>query len=38
MADWGSFIIDRLADRWGVEAGARPAIWAEIERPRHAPA
>jgi hypothetical protein len=33
LADWGSFILDRLADRWGVQRGARPAIWAEIERP-----
>ena len=33
LADWGSFILDRLADRWGVQGGTRPAIWAEIERP-----
>jgi hypothetical protein len=33
LADWGSYILDRLADRWGVQWGARPAIWAEIERP-----
>jgi hypothetical protein len=33
LADWGSFILDRLADRWGVRGGARAAIWAEIERP-----
>ena len=30
FADWGRFIIDRLADRWGVGA-ARRSIWAEIE-------
>jgi hypothetical protein len=33
FADWGRFIIDRLADRWGVGDGARPNIWAEIEVP-----
>lgn len=32
LADWGSFILDRLADRWGVRAGAPATIWAEIER------
>lgn len=30
VADWGRFIIDRLADRWGISGGARPDIWAEI--------
>ena len=33
FADWGRFIIERLADRWGVGDGARPNIWAEIEVP-----
>ncbi len=37
FADWGRFIIDRLADRWGVGDGARPNIWAEIEVPASAP-
>ena len=32
LADWGTFILDRLADRWGVRGVTRPAIWAEIER------
>ena len=31
LADWGRFILDSLADRWGVENGAWPSIWAEIE-------
>ena len=31
FADWGLFMLDRLADRWGVSNGARPNIWAEIE-------
>jgi hypothetical protein len=33
LADWGSFILDRLADRWGVSARPQRAIWAEIKRP-----
>jgi hypothetical protein len=32
LADWGRFILDRLADRWGVGGDARRALWAEIER------
>ena len=30
IADWGAFLIDRLADRWGLNGGYRGAIWAEI--------
>jgi hypothetical protein len=30
LADWGQFIVDRLADRWGMGGGARRDIWAEI--------
>jgi hypothetical protein len=33
IADWGSFILDRLADRWGVNGRPQQAIWAEIRRP-----
>jgi hypothetical protein len=33
VADWGPFLIDRLADRWGIAGGARRNIWAEIEIP-----
>lgn len=33
LADWGRFILDRLADRWGVDDDAQRALWAEIERP-----
>jgi hypothetical protein len=33
LADWGPFILDRLADRWGVHGRPRQAIWAEIRRP-----
>jgi hypothetical protein len=31
FGDWGRFIIDRLADRWGVGEVPRRSIWAEIE-------
>jgi hypothetical protein len=31
LADWGRFILDREADRWGVGGGEHPTIWAEIE-------
>ena len=27
---WGLFIVDSLADRWGVEAGERTVVWFEI--------
>jgi hypothetical protein len=33
LADWGAFLIDRLADRWGLNGGYRRAIWAEIAIP-----
>jgi hypothetical protein len=33
LADWGRFILDRLADRWGVGDDAERELWAEIERP-----
>ena len=33
LADWGRFILDRLADRWGVGGDAQRELWAEIERP-----
>jgi hypothetical protein len=31
LADWGEFLLDRLADRWGVRGGPRRAIWAQVE-------
>lgn len=31
LAEWGQFLLDRLADRWGVRGGPRRGIWAEIE-------
>lgn len=33
LADWGTFVIDRLADRWGLSGGAERTIWAEIATP-----
>ena len=33
IADWGAFLIERLADRWGVDGGSHRSIWAEIETP-----
>jgi len=30
MADWGTFVIDRLADRWGLSGGSKRSIWAEV--------
>jgi hypothetical protein len=31
LAEWGQFLLDRLADRWGVQGGPRRDIWAEVE-------
>lgn len=31
IADWGAFLLDRLADRWGLDGGSRRIIWAEID-------
>jgi hypothetical protein len=33
LADWGPYIMDRLADRWGVGGAAPGDIWAEIKVP-----
>jgi anti-sigma regulatory factor (Ser/Thr protein kinase) len=30
-ADWGMFIIDHVADRWGVDRGAPTLVWFEID-------
>jgi anti-sigma regulatory factor (Ser/Thr protein kinase) len=29
---WGLHLVDRLADRWGVETGRRTRVWFEIDR------
>lgn len=31
LAEWGQFLLDRLADRWGIRGGPRREIWAEVE-------
>jgi hypothetical protein len=31
LAEWGQFLLDRLADRWGVRGAPRRGIWAEVE-------
>lgn len=30
-ADWGMFIIDSVADRWGVDRSAGTRVWCEID-------
>ena len=29
---WGLHLVDRLADRWGVETGRRTRVWFELDR------
>jgi anti-sigma regulatory factor (Ser/Thr protein kinase) len=31
VGGWGLHLVDRLADRWGVETGRRTRVWFEIE-------
>ena len=31
LADWGQYLLDRLADRWGIRGGPRRGIWAEVQ-------
>lgn len=33
---WGLMMVDRLADRWGVELGGGTEVWFELRRPRAA--
>jgi hypothetical protein len=30
LADWGEYLLDRLADRWGIRGGPYRGIWAEV--------
>lgn len=32
---WGLFMVDRLADRWGVETNGTTRVWFELARDRH---
>ncbi|HXF71241.1 MAG TPA: ATP-binding protein [Actinomycetota bacterium] len=34
VSGWGLFLVDRLADRWGVEPGPTTRVWLEIDLPR----
>jgi serine phosphatase RsbU (regulator of sigma subunit)/anti-sigma regulatory factor (Ser/Thr protein kinase) len=29
---WGLYLVDRLAERWGVDAGDRSSVWFELKR------
>lgn len=29
---WGLYLVDRLADRWGVSTGRRTTVWFEVSR------
>jgi anti-sigma regulatory factor (Ser/Thr protein kinase) len=31
LSGWGMFIVDRVADRWGVNRGEGTAVWCEID-------
>jgi anti-sigma regulatory factor (Ser/Thr protein kinase) len=33
---WGLVMVDRIADRWGVEGDGGKYVWFEIDRPQHA--
>ena len=32
VGGWGLHLVDRLADRWGVETGRRTRVWFELDR------
>ncbi len=32
VGGWGLHLVDRLADRWGVETGRRTRVWFELEQ------
>jgi hypothetical protein len=34
--DWGMFIVDRVADRWGVDRSIGTWLWCEIDMAGHA--
>jgi hypothetical protein len=31
LAEWGEFLLDKLADRWGVQEAPHRDIWAEVD-------
>jgi len=32
LAEWGRYLLDRLADDWGMDDGEPPNLWAEVSR------
>jgi hypothetical protein len=32
LAEWGRYLLDRLADEWGLDDGDPPNLWAEVGR------
>lgn len=32
---WGLFLVEVLADRWGVTGGGKTTVWFELDRRRH---
>jgi anti-sigma regulatory factor (Ser/Thr protein kinase) len=32
MSGWGLYLVDQLADRWGVSATSGTSVWFEIDR------
>jgi hypothetical protein len=37
LAEWGRYLLDRLADRWGTDQAEPPNLWAEVGRGRVQP-
>jgi len=31
LAEWGQFLLNRLADRWGIDGDHPPILWAEVD-------
>jgi hypothetical protein len=31
LAEWGQFLLNRLADRWGIDGNHPPILWAEVD-------
>ena len=31
LAEWGQFLLNRLADRWGIAGSRPPLLWAEVD-------
>jgi len=30
-ARWGEFLLNRVADRWGIQVDGPPVLWAEVD-------